>query len=348
MRARSPRHEAKRPNRGARPHLGYAGTLIARFEDTMTVATITLNPCIDKTCRVERIVPDRKLRARDVRRYPGGGGINVARVITRLGGRSRALWSCGGSIGDVLCGLLEAENVPHEPVRIEDSTRENLIVRDDSSDEQYRFGMPGPQLNAEERAAWMKHVSEWSEPPRFLVLSGSIPSEGLLDWYAELLAAVPSETRVIVDTKRDALSRALDTGVYLAKPNIHELEEIMGRELENDDQIVEAAREVIESKKVQALLVSLGRGGAIVVTADEVARLNAPAVKIRSKVGAGDSMVGGLVFALDQGRSLLDAARMGVAAGAAAVMTEGTDLCHREDVERLYECMDRGAPTDCG
>ncbi|KPK10919.1 MAG: hypothetical protein AMJ62_16610 [Myxococcales bacterium SG8_38] len=313
----------------------------------MTVATITLNPCIDKTCRVNRIVPDRKLRARDVRRYPGGGGINVARVITRLGGRPKALWSCGGSTGDVLHQLLEAEGVPHEPVRIEDSTRENLIVRDDSSEQQYRFGMPGPQLTGRERADWRKHLGEWSEPPRFVVFSGSLPGEGLLDWYAELIGVVPSEARVVVDTKRDALARALDTGVYLAKPNILELEEVVGRALENDDQIVDAAREMIDSKKVEVLLVSLGQGGALVVTADQVERLNAPTVKIRSKVGAGDSMVGGLVFALDQGRSLMEAAQMAVAAGAAAVMTEGTDLCHREDVERLYECMHRGAPTDC-
>lgn len=313
----------------------------------MTVATITLNPCIDKTCSVDRIVPDRKLRARDVRRYPGGGGLNVARVITRLGGSTQALWSCGGGTGEILSALLEAESVPHDPVRIEESTRENLIVRDDSSGEQYRFGMPGPELSDEERAAWLEHVREWTEPPPFVVFSGSVPGTVSLDWYTELLDAVPAESRIIVDTKKDALARALEHRVYLAKPNIHELEELVGRELESDDQIIEAARAFIDDHELEVLLVSLGGGGALLVSADLTERLHAPTVKIRSKVGAGDSMVGGLAFALDRGLPLSDAAKMAVAAGAAAVMTEGTDLCHREDVERLYECMQRGDGEEC-
>ena len=313
----------------------------------MTVATITLNPCIDKTFATERVVPDRKLRAYDIRLYPGGGGINVARAITRLGGRVTALWSCGGCSGDRLSELLDAEGVSHHPVHIEDHTRENLIVRDDSSGQQYRFGMPGPDLTQQERADWTERVSRWSEPPRFVVFSGSLPPGASLDWYHDLLRSVPPESRIVVDTKQAALAKALDAGVYLAKPNIHELEEVVGRELHHDDQIVEAAREMIRRNRVEVLLISLGRGGAIVVTSDEVDRLHAPAVKIRSKVGAGDSMVGGLLFALDQGHSLANATRMAVAAGAAAVMTEGTDLCHREDVERLYACIRRDDSAHC-
>jgi 6-phosphofructokinase 2 len=305
----------------------------------MTVATITLNPCIDKTFGVERVVPDRKLHAHDIARYPGGGGINVARVITRLGGDALALWTCGGRSGDALQELLDAERVANEPVRIRDETRENVIVRDDSSGEQYRFGMPGPDLSAQERDDWANHVREWPEPPRFIVFSGSLPPGAPIDWYHDLLRSVPAESRIVVDTKREALARALDAGVYLAKPNIHELEEVVGRELQGDEEIIEAARQLIRRNRVEVLLISLGRAGAIVVTADEADRLRAPAVKIRSKVGAGDSMVGGLLFALEEGHSLESAARMAVAAGAAAVMTEGTDLCHREDVERLYERM---------
>jgi 6-phosphofructokinase 2 len=311
----------------------------------MTVATITLNPCIDKTFNVERVVPDRKLRGYDIRLYPGGGGINVARAITRLGGQVTALWSCGGCSGDRLRELLDAEGVSHDPVQIEDDTRENLIVRDDSSGQQYRFGMPGPDLTRRERADWTKRTSQWSEPPRFIVFSGSLPPGASLDWYHDLLRSVPPESRIVVDTKQAALAKALDAGVYLAKPNIHELEEVVGRELHHDEQIIEAAREMIRCNQVEVLLISLGRGGAIVVTANEVDRLHAPAVRIRSKVGAGDSMVGGLLFALDQGYSLANATRMAVAAGAAAVMTPGTDLCHREDVERLYDCMRREDPT---
>lgn len=312
----------------------------------MSIATITLNPCIDKTCRVERVVPEHKLRTEDVRRYPGGGGINVARVIRRLGGDVRALWSCGGSTGELLSELLDAESVSHDPVRIEDHTRENLIVRDDSSNEQYRFVMPGPVLTQEERTRWMQSVSQCSAR-RLVVFSGSLPPGASLDWFAKLIKSVPAKARILVDTKKKALTKAMEAGVYLVKPNIRELEDIAGRELENDAQIIETAREIIERNPVEVLLISLGRGGAILVTPNETERLHAPTVKIRSKVGAGDSMVGGLAFALDQGRPLADAARLAMAAGAAAVMTEGTDLCHRQDVERLYECIREDNPSNC-
>jgi 6-phosphofructokinase 2 len=307
----------------------------------VTIATITLNPCIDKTFSVDRVIPDRKLSVNAVHRYPGGGGINVARVIRRLGGEAEALWSCGGSNGELLFDLLDAEGVDHRPIAMEKETRENLIITDESDDAQYRFGVPGPGLTESERSDWLAKVRRWSEPPPYAVFSGSVPEKVSLDWYGELLRAVPDETRVVVDTKRSALAKALDQGVYLVKPNVHELEEVIGGELEDDEQIVDASRDLIRRGGAEVVLVSLGRGGAIITTSEGAERLSAPAVKIRSKVGAGDSMVGGLVFALAQGRSLTEAARMAVAAGAAAVTTEGTDLCHREDVERLYERVER-------
>lgn len=305
----------------------------------MEIVTITLNPCIDKTLRVERVMPERKLPVTRVRRYPGGGGINVARVIGRLGGSAQALWSCGGSTGKLLAELLDREDVSNTPVPMQQDTRENLIITDESSDQQYRLGLPGPGLTPSERSDWQKRLHDRPRPPRFAVFSGSLPEEVPPDWYAELLRSLPPETKVVVDTKRGALAKALEIGVYLIKPNVHELEEVVGRELGDDEQIVEAGRELIRHGGAESLLVSLGRGGAILVSAEDHERLSAPAVKVRSKVGAGDSMVGGLVFALARGLPMGDSARMAIAAGAAAVMTEGTDLCRREDVERIYEHM---------
>lgn len=307
----------------------------------MTVVTVTLNPCIDKTFSVERVVPDRKLAAENVREYPGGGGINVARVITRLGGDARALWSCGGDTGRRLARLLDAENVPHEPIPIEGEVRENLIATDASSGEQYRFGMPGPLLTDGERAHWVECLQQLPSSARYVVFSGSLPGGMPAEWYGDLLRAVPSGTRVVVDTKRDALRRALQAGVYLIKPNARELGEATGRELSDDEQIERAAREIVERGGAEVVIVSLGRGGALLVTADGIERFSAPSVPVRSKVGAGDSLVGGLVTALDQGRRLEEAASLGVAAGAAAFMTEGTELCRREDTERLARSVRR-------
>jgi 6-phosphofructokinase 2 len=310
----------------------------------VTVLTVTLNPCIDKTFTVDRVVPERKLSAGDVRRFPGGGGINVARAICRLGGDAHALWASGGSVGEDLATLLEDECVAHTPVAIRAGIRENLIIRDTSTDQQYRFGMPGPEIVEDERQDWLRRVREHGASARYVVLSGSLPDGVPLDWYGELIRAVPEDVPVVVDTKRAALGRALEVGVHLIKPNVHELEELVARELCGDDDIAAAARELIARRAVAVVVVSLGRGGALVVTERSAERLSAPSVPKRSKVGAGDSMVGGLVNALARGCSLAEAARWGVAAGAAAVMTEGTELCRREDTERLLGRVDHPEP----
>jgi 6-phosphofructokinase 2 len=301
----------------------------------MTTLTITLNPAIDKTFAVERIIPERKLVATEVRNFPGGGGINVARAICRLGGRARALWSCGGSTGTLLGALLDAESIAHEPLPIRASVRENLIAYDVSCDHHFRFGMPGPELADDERTNWIERVQKLGAASDFVVFSGSLPPDVPVDWYGDLIRAAPNSARIVVDTKRAALVRALEIGVYLIKPNIHELEEIVGHDLEGDAEIGRAAQELIERGAAEVVLVSLGRGGALVATTEGAQRLSAPSVKVRSKVGAGDSMVGGVLTALMSGCSVTEAARHGVAAGAAAVMSEGTDLCHREDAERL-------------
>lgn len=314
----------------------------------MNVVTVTLNPCIDKSCAVDRVVPNRKLAAHDVRRDPGGGGINVARVIVRLGGEVRALWTYGGATGESLAAMLDAEGVAHQPVAIEDSVRENLIVADESSGELYRFGMPGPELSELDRGEWLARLRELAPAPAYVVVSGSLPRGASIDWFTELIAAVPGEVRIVVDSKREALARAVEVGVYLIKPNASELAELVGGELQGDEQIEAAGRRIIERGGAEVVVVSLGRGGALAITADGAERFSAPAVPLRSKVGAGDSLVGGLVAALARGDSLRDGVALGVAAGAATVMTPGTQLCRREDVERLYERVGRSGAHQIG
>jgi 6-phosphofructokinase 2 len=305
------------------------------------VLTVTLNPCIDKTFTVERVAPERKLRGFDVRSYPGGGGINVARAATELGADALALWSCGGPIGTQLARMLDAEGVSHEPVPIDGETRENLIVSDQSSRQQFRFGMPGPTLDARELDRWRDAVLVHVQRAQWLVLSGSLPPEVAPEWYADLIRAASGHARVIVDIKQPTLRHALDVGVFLVKPNLNELNEIAGRELSDDDEAVSAARALIDDGSASAVLVSLGSAGAMLVDSDAATHVRAPTVPRRSRVGAGDSTVGGLVARLAQGASLEDAARFGVAAGAASVMTPGTALCRRDDTERLYAQMTR-------
>ncbi|TLM76444.1 1-phosphofructokinase family hexose kinase [Microbulbifer harenosus] len=305
----------------------------------MSIATITLNPCIDNTVRVPQIIPDCKLSCTNVRAYPGGGGLNVARVIHRLGTDVHAYWTCGGENGRRLAQFLDDEHVPNTPVPISESVRENLIVQEESSGNLFRFGMPGPLLSDTERDRWKRQVREISPSSEFVVFSGSLPEGTPPEWYAELLRAVPAGIRVVVDTKMAALRHALKVGVCLIKPNVREMEELVGHELRDDAAIERAMRDVIERGGAEVVILSQGRAGVLLATADRLERISAPSVRLRSKVGAGDAVVGGLLAALSRGKALPDAARFGVAAGAAAVMTEGTELCHRKDVERMYEMM---------
>lgn len=300
------------------------------------VVTVTLNPAIDETGEVDALIPERKLDVKELRHYPGGGGVNVARAVSRLGGRALALWSHHGETSELLGRLLDEEGVPWRPVPVQNAIRENFIVRDRATGQHYRFNMPGPYLSGADQEAWKHALESLSPTPDFLVVSGSLPPDTPLSWFADLIQAAPIRTRVVVDTKRAALSSAIAQGIFLIKPNIHELEEISETPLDDEESIRRAALRLIHQGHVQVVLVSMGRGGALLVTSEDTLCISAPAVPFRSKVGAGDSMVAGVVTALARGWPVVEAARFGVAAGSAAVMTAGTELCNREDAERIY------------
>lgn len=301
------------------------------------IATVTLSPAIDLSCATERVVPDRKLRCSDVHRAPGGGGLNVARAVHKLGGEATALWSMGGVTGQLLRNLLDDEEVSHAPIEVAADTRENLTAVETSTNHQFRFTMPGQRLEADEVDRWQQAIRELAPRPDYLVLSGSLPEGVGEDFYGVLCDAAPKGARVIVDTSGAALRRSVARGgFFLVKPNLPELEQLTGRELSSDADIEAAARSLVEEGRVQVVLASLGRGGALVVSEGGAERILAPTVRIRSRVGAGDSTVAGFVLALARGLDVADAARFAVACGAAAVMTPGTELCRREDAERLY------------
>jgi 6-phosphofructokinase 2 len=303
------------------------------------IVTVTLNPTVDKSSTVEQIVAERKLRCSPPEYDPGGGGINVARAVHKLGGQAAAYWMCGGPIGQLLRQLLEQEAIDQHPIDIRATTRENLIVYEQSSDRQYRFGMPGATLTEDEIQTCIQRLQEIDPAPEYLVLSGSLPPGVAEDTYTRIAAALGNGCRVILDTRGEPLRQALAAPVYLIKPNMHELEQLAGRTIESDQEIFDFAHSLIGQGKVQVVVVSLGSGGVALVTDGQAQRVGAPTVKIRSKVGAGDSTVAGIVLGLVRQMPLDHAVRFGVAAGAAAVMTAGTELCRREDAERLFREM---------
>jgi 6-phosphofructokinase 2 len=303
------------------------------------IITLTFSPCIDKTTTVPELIPEKKLRCSDPILQPGGGGINVARAIKKLGGEAVAVYPAGGYTGKYFNFLLENENVPAIIIGSKNETRENIIVVDESKNQQYRFGMPGTEL-AEDEWQQCLHKIERSEGVEFIVASGSLPPGVPLDIYARLaMIAKRKNAKLIIDTSGEALKHAANEGVYLLKPNLGELASLVGREKINTNDIPKVSKELIDQGVAAILVISMGEKGAMLVTKEETLHVTPPAVKRKSTVGAGDSMVAGIVLALSKKLSMKDVLQYGVACGTAATMNAGTELCKKEDVAVLLEMM---------
>ncbi len=305
-----------------------------------SIVTLTVNPTVDINTSVGRVVPEMKLRCEPPCREPGGGGVNAARAIRRLGGEAAALYLAGGPSGDMLRGLLDEEGLTHRALPIDGWTRENVIVYEEASGLQYRFGMPGPQVSEAEWRRCLDELAALQPAADYVVASGSL-ARGMPEEFFGRVAEVARKTgaRLIVDASGESLRHAVEAGTFMLKPNLRELQELVGAELVGEREQVAAARRFVDGGRVEVLVLSLGAEGALVITADGTEHVCAPAVPVRSKVGAGDSMVGGTVLALAREWDVQAAIRFGVAAGTAAVMTEGTELCRRDDTERLYAEM---------
>jgi len=314
------------------------------------ILTITLNPTIDRSTSVDRVIPERKLRCRAPADEPGGGGINVSRAIRKLEGYSSAVYSSGGPFGRLLQDMLTAEGVDHYPVSISGWTRENLIVLEETTGQQFRFGMPGPHLEENEWRNILDRITDCGHPSGFIIFSGSFPTFGVEEQFFRDLAGIVRDlgSRLIIDTSGEALRRAVRYGSYLIKPNMTELRDLAGRDIGDESDIEDAAAALIEKGWSEAVVVSLGAAGALLKTRDMTERLRAPTVPIRSKVGAGDSMVAGIALSLARGQTLSEAVRFGVAAGASAVMTPGSELCRKEDTERLFKLISGRPPARAG
>lgn len=304
-----------------------------------SIVTVTINPALDKSTTVRSLVPEKKMRCTEPVVEPGGGGINVARAICKLGGRATAVYLAGGCTGDLLEKLIRQEGVDAVRIPLHNESRENLVVLDEASNLQYRFGMPGPLVT---EAEWQQCLSAIEAIPAidFLVASGSLTAGVPEDIFARIGSiARKKNARYIVDTSGNALKMALKEGVYLLKPNVGELAGLSGRDDLPPEAVPQLARQFISEGRCVAMVISMGAGGAMLVTEDMVRTIVAPPVKRKSTVGAGDSMVAGMVWSLSKGASLLEAAKYGVACGTAATMNAGTALCHPEDVQRLYRIL---------
>jgi 6-phosphofructokinase 2 len=301
------------------------------------VVTLTPNPAIDVSTSVPNLEPSRKLRCSSARRDPGGGGINVARVIDRLSGNVVAVYPVGGATGRLLRRLVDREGLRSVTIEVREETREDFTVVEEATGSQYRFVMPGPHLDEGEWQGCLYSLSTVGVGSGYVVASGSLPIGVPNDFYARAARlAAKFGARFVLDSSEASLGQATRGSIYLVKPNLRELSRLVGATLTDDRECVGAARSFIAEGKAEIVALTLGHRGALLITADEAYRAAALPVSVVSAVGAGDSFLGAMVWSLARGDSLRNAFKYGVAGGSAAILAPGTELCRSEDVHKLY------------
>ncbi|WP_338243773.1 1-phosphofructokinase family hexose kinase [Aurantiacibacter hainanensis] len=301
-----------------------------------SIATLTMNPTIDISFEVDSVHSTHKIRGSHERHDPGGGGINVARVFVRLGGNARCFYLAGGAAGAALDELLDLHQIVRTRVSIEGETRVSTSIFENTTEEQYRFVTDGPVIQP---AEWQRCLDLLAQADcDYLVASGSLPRGVPQDFYAMVAAAAAErDIRMVLDSSGAALAQGLaGGGVYLVKPSISELSALVGHELVDEHAIAEAAQGIVQSGQAEHVAVTMGSDGALLANASGNLRLPAIRVKAASAVGAGDSFLAATLHALAANNDLGDAFRFGLAAGAAAVRTQGTDLARPEDIHLLY------------
>ncbi|MFV7235152.1 1-phosphofructokinase family hexose kinase [Flavobacterium sp. ZB4R12] len=302
------------------------------------IVTLTVNPALDKSAHFRGLVPEQKIRCGLPRYDAGGGGINVSKAISRLGGQSYCVFTSGGPIGTMLKELVQKEKIEYEAIEIQSWTRESFVAVDDNTNLQYRFSFQGAEITELEKDKIIQTIQKLKS--KYLVISGGL-NEGLSSDFYQVFAGIAKESnsKLIVDTSGEALKKVIEAGVYMIKPNIGELAKLIDVESLEMEEVNKAAKQIIAKGGAEIVVVSLGPQGAVLVTKDSYDFVPAPNVAKKSTVGAGDSMVGGMVWALSQNKNLKEVIRWGVACGSAATMNEGTQLFRFEDAKRLFEWL---------
>ena len=302
----------------------------------VSVATITANPAIDVSASVGQVIPFHKLRCTPEKRDPGGGGINVARVLHRWKTDVTAIFPAGGITGELLKQLVDREGIRRCVVDVAGDTREDITILETGNGKQFRFVFPGASLSDQELQACCDALISLTAKPTMVVVSGSLPPGAPTNFFARVLRLAKGlGARPVVDSSGPALSEALDEGVYLAKPNLRELAHLVGRGLTQEAEWLEASRNLVAAGRVEILALTLGERGALAVTRDGAWRAYAPSVHAVSTVGAGDSFLAGMILCLSGGANTAEALQYAVAAGTAALLAPGTELARPAETDNL-------------
>lgn len=297
------------------------------------VLTITMNPALDVNSEADEVLTGQKIRCEKPQYDPGGGGINVARVLTRLGIEVDAEYLVGGVTGNFLRMLLEEEDMIDHPIEIQGITRENTSIIDKKTGEQYRFVFPGPQIKEREWRSVLKMVEKEISNYDIVVASGSLPPGVPVDFYSRLAKIVLDNEKIyVLDASGDFLLEGIQNGATFIKPNQEEFESLAKKtNSSGKDELIHK----LLSIGVQNIIHTMGKQGTYLYNESGKKSFALPDIKVNSSIGAGDSFVGGMVAALVKDKGIEDAICYGIAAAASTLKTPGTDLCDLRDVQAI-------------
>lgn len=300
------------------------------------ICTVTLNPALDKTVEIPDLTIDSVNRITTMRTDPGGKGINVSKVISKLGGRSVAMGILGGDTGNAIRSALESMGLETCFRFVEGETRTNLKIIDPVNHTNTDINEPGVTVSEEILNDFLNQVTGKLTAGDIVVLSGSLPKGSPKDtYYTWVKACRKAGARVILDADGELLAEGLKASPYLVKPNNHELSGLVGRTLEKPEELEKAARDLMEKYGIVKVVVSMGGEGALYVTGEETVYAQGLKVPVGSTVGAGDSVVAALAVAEESGMGLDETVRLSTATGAANVMCSGTQAAEYEVIQGL-------------
>ncbi|WP_405604251.1 1-phosphofructokinase family hexose kinase [Polaribacter sp. Asnod1-A03] len=306
----------------------------------MKVVTLTINPALDKSAKVTEMTPFDKLECNDITYHPGGGGINISRVLHRLGVESNCLFPYGGKTGEHLVDLLEAQHIEVFATPISIWTRENFAVFDIKTGLQFRFGMPTEAFIEEEMKEVEKLINDQISKNDILVISGSLPKGLPTGYYSKIIQNLSVKgVKVIVDTSGPVFNEVLKNELYLIKPNQKELARLAGKETQTKEEQEAFALKMVTDKIAEYVVVSLGKDGAFIAHKNGVDYVAAPIISVKSTIGAGDSMVAGLIYGTVKNKNPKEMLRWGVACGVSATLSEGSDLAHKENIDKVLKLV---------
>jgi len=301
------------------------------------IATITLNPSIDQHILVESLMKDDANRAREVFCYPGGKGVNVSKGVRELGGQTRAYAILGGFPGEYWKELIEKLDIPYFSHAVKGDTRINTVITDLKDATQTRISAPGPAVPQKDLEDFLRKLLKVRPKPFLWVFGGSLSRGMKHSTYAKFIRVLQEQgAPCVLDTDDEALRFGVRAKPFMIKPNEFEIQRLMNRSFKTIEEYAAAAK-ILVRQGVKIVVVSLAERGALFVTKSEAFHATTPKVKVKSHVGAGDSLIAGLALGLYKGRSLKEAAKLGVAASTSAVMREAPRLCLRKDIPGLLE-----------